>query len=367
MEIILLFIVVFFINVYGIYYNLQFKNNTLNRFVLFILLVVFLHIVIGLLIRISFPAVINLFLAFPFSLIFGPVVLLIYNQYREGKWPQNYYLHFVPFVLLVCCFMVLTYNAPWRYLYYDQFFITSNILSVIIYLSYLLWIALRLDCHQELTWLQFLNVSKKVVIFSFITLVFLFSMVIFNIEVGSFSEYQFFNLFFLFFFLSRVLHFSILKETPAITASTESLDDVKEDQVPIKQSNTVERAPIELPKEIEDLYRQKIDVFILTKGYLDIDLNREQFCEQLGIKKNYLGPFLKKHYKKNFNGFVNQLRLHYAGKLLRQEELLYTIDDLSFVCGFNSRASFYRNFISEFGCPPHEYRAKMQQSLKLQA
>ena len=124
------------------------------------------------------------------------------------------------------------------------------------------------------------------------------------------------------------------------------------------------REPVVLPVEVEFLYRQKVELFILAKGYLDIDLNREQFCKQLDIKKNDLGPFLKKSYKTNFNGFINQLRLVYASRLLSQEEFVYTIDDLSFICGFNSRASFYRNFITEFGCSPHQYRTTVQLAIK---
>ncbi|WP_400261973.1 helix-turn-helix domain-containing protein [Sphingobacterium sp. SG20118] len=73
---------------------------------------------------------------------------------------------------------------------------------------------------------------------------------------------------------------------------------------------------------------------------------------------------LKNLTKQTLMGFINQLRLVYASRLLSQEEFVYTIDDLSFICGFNSRASFYRNFITEFGCSPHQYRTTVQHAIK---
>lgn len=361
MHVVLLFIVVFFVNVYGIYYQLQFKYNKSNRLVLLILLIVFLQFLTGLLIRFSYPAFINLFLAFPFSLLFGPFIFLLYKQYINARIPQKYYLHFLPFCLAFSVFVFLAYNAPFRYEHYDKFFRFSNILSAIIYLSYIIWIVFRLE-KMEASLIRLLKIWKRLMIPTFLIIIFLFSVILLQLEGGDLNSYQCIKLIFLLLLLFPVIQFSYLK--------TPLLDDLS--AMPRitagKKQTTIHafknREPVVLPVEVEFLYRKKVELFILAKGYLDIDLNREQFCKQLDIKKNDLGPFLKKSYKTNFNGFINQLRLVYASRLLSQEEFVYTIDDLSFICGFNSRASFYRNFITEFGCSPHQYRTTVQHAIK---
>lgn len=357
MHVVLLFIVVFFVNVYGIYFNLQFKYNKSNRLVLLILLVVFLQFLTGLLIRFSYPAVINLFLAFPFSLIFGPLVFLLYHHYDNGKIPQRYYLHFIPFCLAFSVFVFLAYNAPFRYEHYDKFFRLTNIFSAIIYLSYIIWIVFRLQT-MEPSLARLLKIWKRLMIPIFLVVIFVFSVALLQLEGGDLNTYQFIKLIFLLLLLFPVMQFSYLK-TPALhNLQGATKVAARKNQTTILSSKN--REPVVLPVEVEFLYRQKVELFIMGKGYLDIDLNREQFCTQLDIKKNDLGPFLKKSYKTNFNGFINQLRLVYASRLLSQEEFVYTIDDLSFICGFNSRASFYRNFITEFGCSPHQYRTSLQ-------
>lgn len=364
LHIVLLFIVVFFVNVYGIYGHLQLENKVSNRLLLLIFLIALFQIFIGILVRFIFPNYINLFIAFPFSLIFGPAVMALLSLKNYNRLPANYYLHFVPFFIAFCCLILLNFNPRLSFLYYDSFFIICSILSAMIYLSYLLWFVIQLDSKRQLRCFGVLVISKKQIAFAFITLIFIFSFLIFKIEVGDLNEYEFLKLISLLLFLCTLSQFPILNAGYKTSTSKESLDNGKKGEVELNSASAVQKTAFALPREVEYLYRQKIDFFIRTKGFLDIDLNREQFCEQLDIKKNYLGPFLKKCYKRNFNGFINQLRLHYASQLLLQQELQYTIEDLSFVCGFNSRASFYRNFIIEYGCPPYKYRAKIQEELK---
>lgn len=108
--------------------------------------------------------------------------------------------------------------------------------------------------------------------------------------------------------------------------------------------------------EQEAVYRTKVEQFIQSLAYLVCELNKKKFSAQLDIPLPHVAPFLKHEFGRGFNGFINQLRLNYAAKQLKGEELIYTIEDLSVICGFSSRASFYRNFQSEFGCSPHQFR-----------
>lgn len=357
MYVTLLFLIVFFVNVYGIYFNFQVRHMHPNRLVLFIFLVGLLHFLVGLLIYFHYPIAINLFLTFPLSLIFGPVVLFLFKQYVGSAIKPICYLHLIPFFIAISCFILLICNVSYKYAYADKFFIISNILSVILYLSYLIWISLRLQMIGDAAVCD-LKRGKKWMIPLFMSLITLCITVLFKLEEGDLSTYQFMVLLLFLLFLFPVLQFSY-KNPFLMKFAMETRCDIAKDHNPVATPKSSERMSVVLPFDLEFVYIQRVEEFIRTKGYLDIDLNREQLCEQLGIKKNNLGPFLNKFYKKNFNGFINQLRLGYAAQLLRKKEFVYTIDDLSFICGFRSRASFYRNFIAEFGCSPLQYRTEL--------
>ncbi|UZJ65652.1 hypothetical protein OKW96_05565 [Sphingobacterium sp. KU25419] len=230
LNIVLLLMVVFFVNTFGIYYYFQLKNKQSNRLLLVVFLIILFQIFVGLLIRFSVPTYIHLFIAFPFNLIFGPIVLALFKLKNSKQLPTKYYLHFIPFFLAICCVIFLTGNVNFSYLY-DDFLSIGNILSAVIYLSYLLWIGMRLDTKRERRWL------------------------------------------------------GILKRTCKIVLSTESHDYVQENQITLEVSRVVQKTVLALPIEVEYMYLKKVETFITCKGYLDIDLNRVQFCEQLNIKK----------------------------------------------------------------------------------
>ncbi|MCC2597858.1 helix-turn-helix domain-containing protein [Sphingobacterium sp. FBM7-1] len=124
----------------------------------------------------------------------------------------------------------------------------------------------------------------------------------------------------------------------------------------IEEVLTEVKPPFVIPKDLALGYRLEVENFIASRAYLDADLNKNNFCERINIPQGHVSPFLKQAYDKSFNGFINELRLAYATKELNRKEFVYTIDDLSFICGFRSRASFYRNFTAAFGCSPHQYR-----------
>lgn len=363
MQVPLLFLFVFFVNIYGIYFNLQLRHNKSNRLLLLIFLITFLQFLTGIFIRLCSPMDINLFLIFPFSLIFGPIVLILFTYYQRGVIKPVYYLHFLPFVASVSIFILLVYNAPFRYQYYDQFFIITSILSIVIYFFYLSWIGLRLDPTLEHVLFGPFKIWKKFMIPVFVVFIFIVAITLLNSEQGDLLTYQFVKILHLILFICPLLQFSFHSkyDLPACSIISRTVDE--QDFMQTEKAEQVVK-PI-LTVEVEFLYRQKIELFIASKGYLDMDLNRDQFCKQLDIKRNNLGPFLKKYCNRNFNGFINQQRLNYATRLLSREDFVYTIDDLSFICGFRSRASFYRNFISEFGCSPHEYRTTVQQFQKI--
>ncbi|MDH5828748.1 hypothetical protein [Sphingobacterium faecium] len=121
----------------------------------------------------------------------------------------------------------------------------------------------------------------------FLVLTVLFSIFLLQLESGDLNTYQCIKLIFLLLLLFPVIQFSYLKTSVLNALSGKPSVVARKKQTTIHAFKN--REPVVLPVEVEFLYRKKIELFIMSKGYLDIDLNREYFCKQLDIKRNDLG------------------------------------------------------------------------------
>lgn len=84
----------------------------------------------------------------------------------------------------------------------------------------------------------------------------------------------------------------------------------------------------------------------------EISLN--QLAELFHTNPSYLSKMFKKECGVNFSVYLNQLRLDYACKLMKQTQL--TVNEISEMCGFNNYVYFARLFKSKIGMTPTEYR-----------
>ncbi len=81
-----------------------------------------------------------------------------------------------------------------------------------------------------------------------------------------------------------------------------------------------------------------------------VHLNNARFC-----------PDDKGKYRNHFNGYVNELRINYAIKLLKRHPN-YTIRAIADEAGFNSTPILYSMFKKKTGMTPYEFK-KAQESL----
>ena len=58
--------------------------------------------------------------------------------------------------------------------------------------------------------------------------------------------------------------------------------------------------------------------------------------------------------RKTFSGFVTELRLHKACKLLKENEL--SVTSICYDCGFNNVSNFNRQFLKQYEMNPVKYR-----------
>lgn len=122
--------------------------------------------------------------------------------------------------------------------------------------------------------------------------------------------------------------------------------------------------PVQITKVITDeLDINKDIVFKILKGletfeheedYLGIGLTQSALAEKLDTNTTYLSKVIN-HYKgKNFNSYLNELRVNHAVSLLKNSPThrKYTIKALAEELGFSNPRSFSDAFFSQTGIKP---------------
>lgn len=99
------------------------------------------------------------------------------------------------------------------------------------------------------------------------------------------------------------------------------------------------------------------------KLFLQSDFSREKLLKIIFVPKNKFGQLFRQFAGTNFPEYVNNLRLDYAAKMLR-EYPDYTIDAIAKSCGMSTVQTFHRLFLKKFGVTPMEFRTGIKRADK---
>ncbi|MDR2283581.1 MAG: AraC family transcriptional regulator [Sphingobacterium sp.] len=350
---------VLILSAFFIFLNIGKEKKVFNRYLLLMLLLGGFFLMLEYTSQVLGSTWLHLVLEFPIGLLYGPgLLLLIHNLPQNHTRTQPIWLHLIPFFVALITYLFIVQDSNRHYRYSLDYTMIMQFIAVLHLGCYLLY--LRPNVSRIIRGRVKENEIPKVAWYlSFLTLLACSLPLLADMieEPGNIHIHRFFSLLLYTMFLLGasfvfLMQRRLKKPAYAIDMSKEEQEDPVLERN--KKRNTIPLIP--LTREQEVSYRNRIELFIQTLAYLDSDLNKDKFSSQLEIPVQHIAPFLKQEFGKGFNAFVNQLRLSYAIRQLKSEELMYTIEDLSMVCGFSSRASFYRNFQAEFGCSPHQYR-----------
>lgn len=334
------------------------EENVLHRNLFFIFLFGLIFLISPYLFNFSSFSWLYSVMMFPVSLLYGPLLLLFITDLQEKKRTWDFSLNFVPFYVCATIYLIIFFNPALRYRYNMDYAVFIQFFSLLHLGTYILYIETVVFKKQEDVRKARWRKVSWYILFLVVVSIQLVQVTGMVRERGNFELQQVFALvqYFLFMLGAWKIYCYYRKSGVNSLASRKRLqvDEPLNCEINIKKTTRPYCYPIS--KENEAIYRARIEIFILTLSYLDSDLNKDRFSDQLNIPEQEVTLFIKHEFGKNFNGFINQLRLNYASKLLKSSEMVYKIEELSHICGFNSRASFYRNFNAEFGCSPHQYR-----------
>jgi AraC-like DNA-binding protein len=91
------------------------------------------------------------------------------------------------------------------------------------------------------------------------------------------------------------------------------------------------------------------------KLYLNEEITLKDVASILDITHHQLSQLLNERLNMNFNTFVNTYRVDFAKELL-VEKTEWTVLNIAYEAGFNSKSTFYDAFTKIAGVTPLEFR-----------
>lgn len=132
----------------------------------------------------------------------------------------------------------------------------------------------------------------------------------------------------------------------------------REELISINDNNDTEEVKRKLIPD-EELVRIKSQLENMMKTrqpYLDSELNLIRLAEMLSVSTHHLSYVINTGFQKNFFQYVNEFRVEYAQKLLKDSQSKLSILGIAYESGFNSKTSFNTTFKKITGQTPSEFK-----------
>lgn len=124
--------------------------------------------------------------------------------------------------------------------------------------------------------------------------------------------------------------------------------DGKEEPERIITNNPVDKEPenIDIPEDIINEILNGLHRFETKKGFLDKNITLRDLAKALDTNSSYLSRTINHYQNKNFSSYLNDLRINYAIKELKENEVYrkFTISAIASMMGFKSAETFSKSF-----------------------
>lgn len=113
----------------------------------------------------------------------------------------------------------------------------------------------------------------------------------------------------------------------------------------------------QLPLEEQLVIKEKIEQYFDNdkKRYLDPEFNLTELSKDMGVLSQHLSQTFNLTMNISFSNYINEKRINHACNELEKNPRI-SVFGLSEMCGYKSRASFYRNFTIVKGVTFVEYK-----------
>jgi len=127
-------------------------------------------------------------------------------------------------------------------------------------------------------------------------------------------------------------------------------------------SEISKKAPL-ISKEKEADILSRLEEFEKSEKFLNRDMSLAVLAGQLETNTKYLSEVINKYKEKNYNNYINELRINYIAYLLKTDSayLNYKVSYLAEKAGFSSHSAFTTVFKSVTGISPNTYIQQLTQ------
>lgn len=150
----------------------------------------------------------------------------------------------------------------------------------------------------------------------------------------------------------QLVFFEKQKQITILSAHTKESKEVL-----TKGSKVQEKDPTKLSEEKENEILEKLKEWENSGNYLSKNMSISILSAETGINPKYLSEVINTKKGKNFNGYINDLRISHIAYLLRTDAayLNYKVSYLAEYAGFSSHGAFTNVFKSITGMSPNHY------------
>jgi len=306
------------------------KKNFTNYFLSLLLLVLSVRIVKSIFFYFN-PHLSNIFIQIGLSacVLIGPFLFLYLKSYKVEKlhWTKHVVYYLLVITILGVFYPYVEHRAIWSKwivcAIYSQWFI-----YIILSLKYLRPIFLKIKEKETL---------KRIDIW-FLSIYFGVAFIWLAYSMAAYTSYIVGALSFTF-VLYLIVLLLVFK-----TNSESTFFNEKE-----KYKNK------EIDKETLNLIHQKLSVIVEKELFLNPNFSLEEAAKELKLTKHILSQYVNEVLGKSFSSLIKEYRIDKAKKLL-ETETNYTIENLGYDSGFNSKSAFFTAFKKTTGLTPAEYQ-----------
>ena len=122
-------------------------------------------------------------------------------------------------------------------------------------------------------------------------------------------------------------------------------------------TNEEKTSSLVIPQKTEEELLEKLNEFEKSLDYLDKNMSFSTLVGQLGTNAKYLSHLIKNYKYKDYNTYINELRIDYIVDKLKNnpDYLNYKISYLAEESGFSSHSKFSANFKRVVNLSPSEF------------
>lgn len=300
----------------------------------------------------------------PFGLIYGPFLYLLISSVRSKSFSRKRMIaHLSPFVLfLIVLIFFFAFGVDSTSHLAEMYMTVLYALVPVSLVSYSLWGLILIHFMEKIKgalylFLMYFVLLSSVLSFYFFNIILSYDKLISDSSVsfnhGGMMMYSFlaFALVFLLIYLLQKLPGSHdiqrdEKERPPLLRT-----DVEE-----KKKETPSYNNTCLSDDILVAYEQKLDEYMEAHSpWKDQDLKLGRLAENLNMQRHHLTQVLNVRKKKNFNYYINEMRVNHVCKLMQNKKEGVSVEDVGYMSGFNSKSTYYRWFREIKQMTPAQY------------